>query len=93
MINSNLLKIKVTPRAKSNQIVGLLDGVIHVKVKSPPSAGKANNELIDFLCTKLKLKKTDVNIIHGFTSRNKLIELTGISFDEALIRLNIKPLL
>jgi uncharacterized protein (TIGR00251 family) len=81
------LAAKVTPNAGRNEIVGLKEGVLHVKVAAPPEKGKANKELIDFLAGKLGIKKSAALIVKGQTSRHKTIVIKGMGGDEVLKRL------
>ncbi len=55
-------------------------------VKSPPTEGKANHELIELFATTFKVKKKDVSIKKGFNTRNKIIEIENpdVGFLESL---------
>ncbi|WP_367267583.1 DUF167 domain-containing protein [Okeania sp. SIO2C9] len=44
-------------------------------MKSPPVNGKANQELIKLWAKKLNVKKLEMTIKPGLSSKNKLIEL------------------
>jgi uncharacterized protein (TIGR00251 family) len=81
------LAIKVTPNAGRNEIIGLKDGVLHIKIAAPPEKGKANKELIDFLAEKLEIRKSAVLVVKGQTSRHKVIIIEGMVGDEVLKRL------
>ncbi len=71
------IRIKVTPRSSKNEIVGELpDGTFKIKLKAPPVDGEANVELIKFLSKEWKIPKSNIKILKGQTSRNKLIEIT-----------------
>ncbi len=83
------LTVKVTPNASRNQILGLKQGILQVKIAAPPEKGKANKELIDFLAEELGVKKSAVSIIKGQTSRYKTILITGMSDKELLKRITI----
>lgn len=83
------LTIKVTPNAGRNEIVGLKDGVLAIKIAAPPEKGKANKELIDFLAEKLNIKKSTVLIVKGQASRHKIIIIEEMGGDEVLKRLVI----
>jgi uncharacterized protein (TIGR00251 family) len=73
------LVIKVTPRAKKNQISGILeDGTIKVRVNAPPVGGKANKQLINYLADILNVQKSAVQIVSGLTNRKKIIHVEGI---------------
>lgn len=72
------LEIHVQPNAKKNEIIQQQDGSFKIKITAPPQEGKANRELIAFLAQKLKIKKSDITLIHGETSKTKLIEISGM---------------
>lgn len=84
---SNRLQVKVTPNASRNEITGLIDGVLQVKVSAPPVKGKANKELTAFLSQALGVKKSSLSIVKGQTSRNKVIAIEGLSRDDIIKRL------
>ena len=77
------LHIKLTPRAKKNEIIDILEnGIVKIRVIAPPVDGKANKGLIEFLSKVLKVKKTDIEIIAGFSGRDKIISFTNIQAEE-----------
>ena len=85
MINSKtIIPIRVQPNAARNEIVGFADGILRVKIASPPVKGRANKELLDFLCQRLALSKDRVSIIKGHTARNKLVAIDGLSQESVL---------
>ena len=75
------------PGAKSNGIVGLRDGVLHVRVTAPPHKGQANRALLALMARELGISKSDLAIIRGYTSRNKSLEIRGLSPEELKERL------
>lgn len=81
------LAIKVIPNAGRNEITGIKEGVLQVKISAPPDKGKANKELVDFLSGKLGVKKSSVLIVKGQASRNKAIIVEGLNGGEILKRL------
>jgi len=83
------LAVKVTPNAGRNEIVGLKDGVLQVRIAAPPEKGKANKELTDFLAEKLGVKKSAILITKGQTSRYKTILIAGISGEELSKRISV----
>ncbi len=77
------LHVKLTPRAKKNEITGVLqNGIVKIRVIAPPVDGKANKELIQFLSKLLKVKKNDIEIIAGISGRDKIISITNIQAEE-----------
>ncbi len=55
---------------------------IRIKIHSRPEGGKANTELIEVISKKLRIPKSGIKIVKGFTSRNKIIEIEGLSEEE-----------
>ena len=72
-----IFRIKVQPGAAKNEIVGVQGDILNVKINAPPVKGKANRALIDFLAEKLGIKKSEIEILSGHTSRIKKIKVLG----------------
>ena len=82
---------KVIPGSSPpTRITGLLDGMLKFKVTSAPEKGKANQCLIRFLADHLNIKKNSITIISGQTSPIKQIQISNISADTLLNKLDIK---
>ena len=75
------LAVRVTPNAGHNDVIGVKDGVLQVKIAAAPEKGKANKELIDFLAEKLKIKKSSILIIKGQASRHKVLFIQDVGKD------------
>lgn len=73
------LNIYVQPGAKKTMCDGLHGSHIKIRIKSPPLEGKANEELIEFLSEKLKVKKSCIGIVAGEKSRYKIVEIDGVN--------------
>jgi uncharacterized protein (TIGR00251 family) len=69
----------------------LTGGVLQVRVAAPPVKGKANKELTAFLSRALGVSKSSLAIVKGHTSRNKVITVAGLSQQDIINRLSIKP--
>jgi uncharacterized protein (TIGR00251 family) len=73
------VKFHIMPASKLNQIVGYMDdGSIKIKIKAKPIEGRANLELISFLADILEKRKSEIEIISGLSSRNKIVRIWGI---------------
>jgi uncharacterized protein (TIGR00251 family) len=85
-----IIKIKVEPRSsRAGNLVPHGEGW-KIKLSSPPVKGKANRELIEVLSKTLNLRKTDIEIIGGKTSKNKLVRLYGIESIIDRLKINKK---
>ena len=85
------LAVWVTAGASDDAIVGLRDGMIHIRVAAPPREGRANAAVADLLARSLKLPKSRAHVAKGYTSRRKQVEVQGISSEEAMRVLGLGP--
>jgi len=69
------IKIKVFPKSSREELVEK-DGVIKAYVKAAPDKGKANKAVIGLIAKMFRVKKSDVKIITGLTSREKVVEVS-----------------
>lgn len=63
------------PNAKRPRIEKDLLGALHVYVNAPPLEGKANRAVVEALADHFKLKKSQIELISGAKSKNKLFEI------------------
>jgi uncharacterized protein (TIGR00251 family) len=88
---SGFLKIRVTPRAKTNEISEIFpDGTVKIRLTAPPVDRKANKALTKFLSSILKIPQSEVEIISGSTGRKKIIRVNG--FDQKSLDARIKEI-
>ncbi|UCD49910.1 MAG: DUF167 domain-containing protein [Phycisphaerales bacterium] len=81
---------KIVPGSSKTAVVGLLDGMIKVKVAAPPEKGKANQCLIAFLAKKLGVKKNAIRIVTGQTNPVKHVQITGVSAETLQRQLDLR---
>jgi uncharacterized protein (TIGR00251 family) len=74
-----VIEVKVEPRSSRNEIIGAGDKIIRIKLTAPPVGGAANALLIKLLAEKFGIRKRDVIIMKGESSRHKLIKLRGVN--------------
>jgi uncharacterized protein len=82
------LRIKVQPRASKNEIQGIMEGALRVRLTSPPVDGEANAACSVFLGQVLGVAKSKVEIVGGHTSRVKVVKVAGLSRQQVLDRVN-----
>jgi len=80
---------KIVPCSSRTAVCGLLDGMVKIKISAAPERGKANQCLIEFLAEQLGVKKNAVNTISGQTNPVKQVQVSGISAESLLKRLNL----
>jgi len=70
-----VLTLHIQPRASRNEICGIQDRALKVRLTSPPVEGAANKLCREFLAGLFRLPKSSVQILSGETSRHKRVKL------------------
>ena len=76
------LRVRVTPRAKRNEIAGWRDGVLLVRVAAPPVEGKANASVLKLLAKRLRVPRSSLIVVQGESSRDKLIRIERLNEED-----------
>jgi hypothetical protein len=69
------VKLRVIPRARQNKITTDADGTLRVHITAAPVDGAANDTVIRVLAEHFHVPKSQIKIVRGATSRNKVVEL------------------
>jgi uncharacterized protein (TIGR00251 family) len=72
------------PRASRNEILGIAEGRLKVRVQAPPVGGAANKQCRDLLAKTLRLSKARVTLLKGEKARDKVFLLSGIAATDVL---------
>lgn len=81
------LMVRVIPRASRNEVAGIVEGALKVRLTAPPVEGAANAALIAFLAGQLGLRRGQVILLAGQSARQKLVRIVGLSAQEVERRL------
>ena len=81
------LAIKAIPDAPRNAVAGWLGDALKVRVHAPAREGRANDELCAFLADSLGLPRRAVSVAQGDKSRQKILQITGLTLSEVHTRL------
>ena len=81
------LSIRVQPGARSDALLGwTADGrggeVLKIRLRAPAVEGKANAALIEFLAQSLGLRRSQIAILRGEKSREKIVAVDGMTIEE-----------
>jgi uncharacterized protein (TIGR00251 family) len=68
------IQVKVKPSSRIEEVSQESDSFT-VKVKEAPKEGKANRAVIKLLAEHFGIPKSQVRIISGFKSKNKVVEV------------------
>lgn len=77
-----LVPLHVQPRARRPGPAGLHGGALKLRLKSPPADGRANAEAVGLLAELLGIPRSRVELVRGFTSRDKLAAVSGLTAEE-----------
>jgi uncharacterized protein (TIGR00251 family) len=82
-----VLPVRAQPGARRTGVVGEQNGALKVAVAAPPERGKANKALAEALRDALGLKRSQVELIGGETSREKRFLVRGLTREELEARI------
>jgi uncharacterized protein len=79
-----VVTLRIRPRASKNEVVGMDDGGLKVRLTAPPVDGAANEALVRFLAERLGITLSRVELVSGHTGRQKTIRVSGM--DETMVK-------
>ena len=71
--------LHVQPRARRSEISGIYNRALKVKVAAPPVDDAANRAIINFFAALLDIPKSSISIPTGSKSKNKILQIKGLS--------------
>tara|TARA_B100001245_G_scaffold222329_1_gene194374 strand:+ start:139 stop:432 length:294 start_codon:yes stop_codon:yes gene_type:complete len=83
------IKIRVQPKSSRNQVDGFQDGALRVRVTAAPTEGQANAAVIAILAKTLGVSKSRLEIIRGYSSRDKVVSVDRLTEQE--VQRKIEP--
>ena len=81
------LNLRVSPGAGRSAVVGRHGDAWKLRVAAAPERGRANASVVSLLATSLEIGRPDVRIVSGAVSRDKVVEIVGLTLEEAEQRL------
>jgi uncharacterized protein (TIGR00251 family) len=74
-----VLPVRAQPGARRVGVQGEQGGALKVAVSAPPQDGRANQALVEALCEALGVRRSQVQLLSGQTSRDKRFLIRGLS--------------
>jgi uncharacterized protein len=74
--------LHVQVRARRDEIAGLHNGALKLRISAPPVDDAANRAIIAFFASLLAIPKSKLKIVAGQKSRDKVLRIEGITLDE-----------
>ena len=82
------LALRVQPGAKRTALLGRMpSGEWKVAVSAPPLDGRANDAVVELVSGLLGVRRSQVTLVRGATSRSKVVDVEGMSAEAAEARL------
>lgn len=81
-----ILPVRAQPGARKNGVQGEQAGKLKVAVTAPADEGRANKALLEVLRDVLNLKRSQIELLSGATSRDKKFFVRGLSAQELAAR-------
>ncbi|HJV51581.1 MAG TPA: DUF167 domain-containing protein [Noviherbaspirillum sp.] len=85
------MTVQIMPNAKKNEVIGVLDDALKIRLHAQPIEGKANEALVRYLADVLDVPKSAVTITHGHTSKRKIIEIAAARLTPDSVRSALLP--
>jgi hypothetical protein len=86
--NGLILPVRAQPNARTAGFIGEQAGSLKVGVTAAPEDGKANKALLEILRRLLDLKRSQIALLSGLTSREKKFLVSGIKRQDLEIRIS-----
>lgn len=72
---TTLIKVKVFPASKKEQVIKKLDDSFEIRVKEKPKNGEANRAVLSALAAYFNIPVSRLKLIKGYKQRNKIFEI------------------
>jgi uncharacterized protein len=69
------LRLRVSAGASRRRVLGIHGGALKLSVKAPPEKGRANKDVVSLVAETFGLVPSEVEILSGKTSPDKLVRL------------------
>ncbi len=75
------LRLSVIPKSGRSELKRV-GNLLKAWLLSAPEDGKANAELVRMLADKLHIRKSAIEVVTGKTSRNKVVDIVGVTMED-----------
>ncbi len=72
------IEVRLRPRGKGDELLGMEGGVLRARVSAPPVDGKANRALCKLIAKRVGVAPSRVSVVRGERSRDKVVRVEGL---------------
>ena len=76
------IDVRVIPRSRKTECAGFRDDVLVMRIAAPPVEGAANDALIGFFTSALRIPRRAVRIVSGDRGRQKRLAIDGVTHEQ-----------
>jgi hypothetical protein len=84
---STRLRLRVSPRSSRPGVLGQRGEAWAIRVRAPAEGGRANAAALALLADALEVPRARLELVAGATSRDKVVEVEGLTASEVASRL------
>jgi uncharacterized protein (TIGR00251 family) len=78
------------PRSSREEVAGLSEGDVRIRLTAPAIENRANEALVRFLSQALGVPRRQVELLAGERGRRKVVRIHGMSKEEIFRRLGLE---
>ncbi|HAA03808.1 MAG TPA: YggU family protein [Syntrophobacteraceae bacterium] len=82
-----VVRVRVQPRSSRNELAGVQQGALKLRLTAPPVEGAANEECLRFLAKLLEVPQTRLRMIKGHKSRQKVVLIADANIESIRLQL------
>lgn len=81
------IRVRVKPGGSANRLLGAHGGALKLEVAAAAERGRANSAVVRLLARSFGVARTDLEIVAGATSRDKVVEISSLCASDVAARL------
>ncbi|HQQ62136.1 MAG TPA: DUF167 family protein [Pseudomonadales bacterium] len=81
-----VLQCLVQPKASRDEISGVQDERLKIRITAPPVDGKANAHLLRYLSEVLRVPRSRIELLNGETGKRKTVKIIDMAELPALLQ-------
>ena len=77
-----ILPVRVTPRSVRDELSGVKEGILQVRVRAAPTQGRANAACLKVVARVLGVRSSAITLHKGATGRLKKLGIAGLTKEQ-----------